>query len=194
MGRQLEFDIETVLESATDVFWAKGYKETSLQDLLRAMGLSKSSFYQTFENKHNLFQRCLNFYGKRVMQGIMRRLDKAESAEDFIESYFSDIVEGSVVGAEKRGCMYMNTASGLAQNDLIIEGMVKDGLNRVEKVFQQVIEQGQKEGSIPLSKDPTVLSGFLTASAGGMKTMVKVGVDKEKLRNIASTIIQSIKE
>ncbi len=59
IGRPLQFDPEQVLDAAMQVFWASGYDATSLQDLLQAMRLSKSSFYQTFGSKQQLFERCL---------------------------------------------------------------------------------------------------------------------------------------
>ena len=54
-GRPRQFNEEQALEAAMEQFWAVGYEATSLQDLLRVMKLSKSSLYQTFGSKHDLF-------------------------------------------------------------------------------------------------------------------------------------------
>jgi TetR/AcrR family transcriptional repressor of nem operon len=48
MARTREFDEDEVLEEAMHVFWRRGYRATSLHDLLGAMALSKSSFYGAF--------------------------------------------------------------------------------------------------------------------------------------------------
>jgi AcrR family transcriptional regulator len=58
-GRPRTFDIDEAMNQAIQVFWAKGYEHTSLEDLLRAMKLSKSSFYQTFGSKQALYHRTI---------------------------------------------------------------------------------------------------------------------------------------
>jgi AcrR family transcriptional regulator len=52
---------EAVLESAIAAFARKGYAGTSVQDILRATGLSKPTLYYYFENKAGLFRAILDF-------------------------------------------------------------------------------------------------------------------------------------
>ena len=52
MARPREFDEEKALDQAMRLFWTQGYQGTSLHDLLQTMGISKSSFYETFGQGH----------------------------------------------------------------------------------------------------------------------------------------------
>ena len=66
VGRPLEFDPNAALEAAMHQFWSKGYEHTSLQDLVTAMNLSKSSLYQAFGSKQQLLQDFLHSVLKDV--------------------------------------------------------------------------------------------------------------------------------
>src|SRR5213594_4860301 len=52
---------QTVLESAIAEFARKGYAATSIQDILRATGLSKPTLYYYFQSKAGLFRAILDF-------------------------------------------------------------------------------------------------------------------------------------
>jgi len=62
MARPREFDVDAALERAMQVFWAKGYESTSLDDLCEATGLGRSSLYAAFGDKHGLCLRALDRY------------------------------------------------------------------------------------------------------------------------------------
>ena len=79
VGRPLEFDPNAALEAAMHQFWSKGYEHTSLQDLVTAMNLSKSSLYQAFGSKQQLLQRCLGRYADQFAAQLRQGLADAPS-------------------------------------------------------------------------------------------------------------------
>ena len=92
MGRPREFDEINVLERAMEAFWARGYDGTSLQDLLLVMGLSKSSFYETFGSKHDLFLRALEHYTSTVVRDAALVLKQEESGRKAITQVFEYVL------------------------------------------------------------------------------------------------------
>jgi len=52
-GRTRQFDPHEALDRALDVFWARGYKEATLPELTRAMGINRPSLYAAFGNKQS---------------------------------------------------------------------------------------------------------------------------------------------
>ena len=45
---------EQILRTAEALFYAQGYEQTSVQDILDAIGISKGGFYHHFESKLDL--------------------------------------------------------------------------------------------------------------------------------------------
>lgn len=62
MGRPKGFERKEVLQKAIQVFWKKGFADTSVQDLEKATGVNKSGLYSEFNDKQDLFLACLEYY------------------------------------------------------------------------------------------------------------------------------------
>jgi TetR/AcrR family transcriptional repressor of nem operon len=52
-----------------EVFWKQGYENTSMNDLLDAMGIQRGSFYNTFGSKKETYLRALDRYGQFMPEG-----------------------------------------------------------------------------------------------------------------------------
>src|SRR5712671_7409104 len=61
-ARPKEFDRDVVLKTAKELFWRKGYKGTSTEDLRLAMGIGRQSFYDSFGGKRQLYLEVLRRY------------------------------------------------------------------------------------------------------------------------------------
>jgi AcrR family transcriptional regulator len=64
MGRYKNFDRNDVLDIAIQLFWSKGYSETSLKDIEEATGVFKPSLYAEFKHKEGLYIQSLRRYGE----------------------------------------------------------------------------------------------------------------------------------
>ncbi|MEL7378280.1 MAG: helix-turn-helix domain-containing protein, partial [Bacteroidota bacterium] len=56
------FNESEVLDKARDLFWERGYHATSISDLEKALGLSRSSLYNSFGGKRALYDLTLARY------------------------------------------------------------------------------------------------------------------------------------
>lgn len=69
---------EVVLESAIQEFARKGYSGTSVQDILKATGLSKPTLYYHFQSKAGLFRAIMDFAYDECLSRMQDRVAKAD--------------------------------------------------------------------------------------------------------------------
>jgi TetR/AcrR family transcriptional regulator, transcriptional repressor for nem operon len=192
VGRPLEFDPEMALTTAMEVFWRKGYESSSLQDLLTATGLSKSSFYQAFRSKRALFQLSIRHYRKSLIDGLGAKLTQAGSGMAFIKALFHGVAQETSGPNARRGCLLMNTASEFAQTDPEIAELISASIDSLTDVFELAIKQAQQLGELPSGKDARTLAIYLVSSMSGLKNMTKAGADRETIRRISEVTLSAL--
>lgn len=174
------------------VFWLQGYKATTLQDLLKAMKLSKSSFYQGFRCKKELFLRCVNRYSDGMSALLLASLDRAGSGRDFIEEFLLDYASEARRDEYRGGCMLMNTATEFAQKDPEIAARITTGYERLRVPLKSALLRGQDEGDIA-NMDPEVLANYLISSLAGLQIIVKGGASEKEVKEIVGVIMKALK-
>ena len=192
LGRPLEYDPDQALEAAMQVFWLRGYEATSLQELLKAMELSKSSFYQGFGGKRELFLRCVNRYCEGMSAKLLTMLEEAASGRAFIERLLLNSASEARRTDIRRGCLLMNTATEFALKDPEIAARVGTGFEGLRGILTAAIVRGQKEGEIRRDEDAGALASYLISSLGGIKTVVKGGADEQRVAEIVRVILRAL--
>ncbi|KOX22434.1 transcriptional regulator [Saccharothrix sp. NRRL B-16348] len=177
-------------------FWANGYEATSTEDLCRATGLGRSSIYNTFTSKHELFKRALVRYTELTTTGQLTLLDdETRPAKDRLRDLFDAVIEGEVEnrrGERGIGCLTVNTTVELAGRDHeAAELLARDQQRRLD-AFEAVIRTGQRDGDITSATPPAELARFLTAVIAGMRVAGQGGADIPTLKAIASTAMGAL--
>jgi TetR/AcrR family transcriptional repressor of nem operon len=189
LGRPLEFDPEVALDAAVQVFWRQGYEATTMTDLLAAMSLSKSSLYQTFGSKQQLFERCLARYVDWLSAKMAKELAGSESGRSFIEDTFQAVANTAQQSEGARGCLIANSANEFGQREPTLAIPVADGLQRFSRVFMEAVQRAQSEGSISAEADPRAMANYLLGTMNGLRTMIKAGADKRSAKGMVTLIL-----
>src|SRR6185437_13435460 len=68
MARPRQFDPDDVVDRSMHEFWARGYRDTTVDDLVQATGVRPGSLYGAFEGgKRQLFLEALKLYSRLVV-------------------------------------------------------------------------------------------------------------------------------
>lgn len=191
-GRPLEFEPQEALTRAMQVFWRQGYEHTSLDDLLRATGLSKSSLYRTFGGKHELFDQCLTHYADIMSERLQAKLDGASSGLVFISQFLESVLDDVSCPDCARGCLLLNTVNEFAQRDPCVARSVARETERVRVVLEAAVRRAVAEGDLDPKLEPGLGSDYLISAMSGLKTMAKAGADAHRLRGLIRLTLQAM--
>ncbi|WP_285693152.1 TetR/AcrR family transcriptional regulator [Actinomadura sp. NBRC 104412] len=197
MGRPRGFDEGRALDAAMLTFWEKGYEATSTEDLCAATGLGRSSIYNTFRSKHDLFERSLGRYldamtGAQV--AVLR--DAGRTGAERVRAVLRMIVEEDAdcraAGGRSPGCLAVNSIVGLAGRDAAVAAMLERDTARRLDALRSAVEAGQRDGSITSKRDAGELSRFVNAAVAGMRVSGQGGAGPAVLESIAEITMDAL--
>jgi TetR/AcrR family transcriptional regulator, transcriptional repressor for nem operon len=193
IGRPLEFDHDQALNAAVEMFWCRGYEATSMSDLLQAMNLSKSSLYQTFGGKQELFRLCLARYAQWLRASMSAELDKAESGFGFLETVLDGVAATAQTTQGLNGCLIVNSVNEFGRRELAIALSLDEGLEPITTLLGAAVSRAQAEGDISPEVDLTSLINYLHVAVSGLRTMIKAGTDVSTARATVALILKALK-
>ena len=141
MARPKEFKREDVLDKAVLTFWQQGYYGTSIRHLIASMGIHRGSLYDTFGDKHSLFEESLARYDHTVVGTNLAPLEEADASLATLASFFESVVDWSLQDGDRKGCFFVNTAAELAPHDAAIAQQLRGYFYRIESTFATVLER-----------------------------------------------------
>ncbi|MGW7411880.1 TetR/AcrR family transcriptional regulator [Streptomyces sp. NPDC054863] len=197
MARPRTFDEGQALEAAMHAFWAKGYEATSTQDLCEATGLGRSSIYNTFASKRDLFRRALGRYVDMMTdrQTVLLE-DASRTGADRIRALFVLIIDGEFevrAGGRSIGCLSVNATVELARYDEPeVAALLERDLARRLAVLRATVEAGRRDGSLTSDRGADSLARFINAVIGGMRISAQGGADRATLEAVAETALDAL--
>jgi AcrR family transcriptional regulator len=191
MGRPREFDAETALDQAMEVFWRHGYEGATIAQLTEAMGINPPSLYACFGNKEGLLKAALDRYTK--LRGVwMDEVVAAPTARAVAERMLMGIADKQTDPANPPGCLLVQggIACGTGSENVPFELAARRAQN--EDQLRDRFVRAKAEGDLKESADPAALARYVSAVSVGMGVMASSGADREALRQVADVAVQAV--
>jgi TetR/AcrR family transcriptional repressor of nem operon len=184
MARQKEFDPERALLKAMNVFWRLGYENTSVEALMREMGIARQSLYDTFGDKRALYLKALAFYRDRTNGAMQRMLESTPS----VKAGFAKLLYGLAAETREqheRGCLLLSANLQRDPKDAVVNDLLRDNQARVESIFDSALRRAQKAGELSAKEDPAALARFFVVAIQGMRAIARLRSDRKALEQVA---------
>ena len=181
-GRPASFDRAEALQSAMELFWARGYEGATLEDLQAAMGgISPPSFYHAFGSKEALFREAVDLYVATIGDPQVRALNQVATTRGAVEAMLRLTAEAFSRPGRPHGCMIvlgaMNcTPSGKAAQDFLHAIRLK-----APKIIRQRLKRGVTDGDLPPHVSLTGLASFYATVLHGLGVRAGDGASRAAL-------------
>lgn len=192
MARPQEFDTAEVLDNALNAFWDKGYEATSISDLVRATGLSRSSLYGSFGNKHALFLEAFDLYRVMRKRDMDRVLQKG-TADEKIRAFLHMVISEAQDPNHGTGCMSMHQTVELAPRDPDVQRRVDRDFRTVEDALTAVIVEGQADGTLATRYAPRNAARLIVTAFPGMQLVARVSTRPELVEDAVEQLIAMLR-
>ena len=192
MARTKDFDENEVLTKAIQLFWLKGYNGTSMQDLVDALGISRSSLYDTYTDKHTLFVKALESYQSTGAGKIQEIIDHTTSAKETVKKLLELATDDLLCDKQQKGCFMVNAEIEVAPHDAEVSTLVCKNDQQMENAFYLVIQKGKDSGEIKNQQDARALARFIFNTVKGMRVTAKSTTDKTIFDDIIALTISAL--
>ena len=193
MARKISFDRNQAIETVMNEIWLKGYESCSVKSIAEKLGITRSSFYNSFASREQIFLEALEHYSKQSPDTLLNTLNVVNSPLELITSVFKLAVERRTSDPMARGCMTLNSVNELVGvHDSLgpkLEEALLGCIDRIEALLQRSV--ALKE--LPEDTDTRNLALALQNLLMGTNLLSKVIKDKDELWSATKTTLEALK-
>ncbi len=178
--RYKEYNTNNVLEKCIPIFWEKGFRGTSIQEIVKVTGVNRFSLYHEFQNKEGILYNALKIYQERYGDVKFEILSKEGELPAILQEFYLSFLQSK---EKHKGCFYIHIGTELADDDPKIKSLIKDYLSRLESVLIKRLSIEEKTKNNPAFYARHLVALFCTSMS-----FCLIHSEKQKQHHIANGI------
>lgn len=183
-GRPITFDRSEALQQAMKLFWERGYEGTTFDDLIAAMGISPSSFYNAFGSKERLYQEATEAYATCAAAWFTRELGAITDTKTAFHQLVTAAAREFTRDDRPTGCMIALGCTQAPPALSSLRDMMAGYRHRAQAAMADRIRRGITQGDVPKDTDVDALAAFYSALSGGMALQARDGATQQQLQEV----------
>ncbi len=160
-------------------FGRPGTQKSSLNILLKGMGIQKGSFYATFGSKHKVLVEALQLYIQERSDSFLA-LKAGVPPLTALRRHLDEVLRESIGPDRFMGCFLVNCATELAPKDRAVREIVSTTLRAHARFYESLLEEAKAQGVLAPAVDSvataSALLGLGTGHAG-LRERRRIGGD-----------------
>lgn len=132
------------LDTAQELFFTKGYKQTSIESIIKKIGVAKGTFYYYFKSKEDLLDKLTYKMSKKILEEVKKIVEKDDlNAIDKLNQAYA--VAGSVKLENIELLKVLLKAFYNDRNLFFRHKMFMSSMEILAPEFSKIIRQGVNE-------------------------------------------------
>ena len=125
-----------ILDMARSMFISIGYEDTSINDLIKKLGIAKGTFYHYFKSKEELLDQVISEVNKEIVKNIceISALDRSPDEKLFMAISSLKVENHNMI------IDYMHKPENALLHQKTLNSILKD----VTPYFEKIIEEGNR--------------------------------------------------
>ena len=183
---------EQIVNAGMTLLHSKGFNATSVQDITEAAGVPKGSFYNHFTSKEELGVEVLQRYSEQAGQVGALVGESPLPPRERLRQHFDCMVQANVASEFNAGCMLGNFSTELSNQSPAIRRQARQSFASLAAMLEQVIAQGQRDGSIANQQPAAELANFTADAWQGAVLRAKAEKDRTPLDRFVDMVLNRI--
>jgi AcrR family transcriptional regulator len=182
-----QFDEDAVLDTALQLFWQRGYGNTSMPEIATATGVQRGSLYNAFGSKENLFATVFDRYRQEMLNALHAALS-ASDVEKAARSFFHLTIRSMTTGTPSRGCLTTKTAVDDSTESLLVAELVRGMIDDLETLLLERFSAADARPKLTLP--PADAARLAITLTRGIVVMERVYKDRKRLEKTADSLLK----
>ena len=186
---------EKILASARELFHENGFRQTSVDELLKKSGVTKSNFYYHFKSKEELGLIILDRFIKQYEADALAKTlgNKSLTPSERLIEFYKSVRTFHRDLDKPRGCPFGNMAIEMSGSNESFREKLSLFFNSWEKIIEECIREGMSTGDFRSDLPPGVIAQLILSHLEGAIMMVKTHRSIEPLSAGSETIMRLLK-
>ncbi|VAW95570.1 hypothetical protein MNBD_GAMMA21-1488 [hydrothermal vent metagenome] len=192
MGRTIQFDRDAAIDWVMNEIWRVGFEACSVKSISENLGITRSSFYNTFESRDTLFIEALHHYFQGSPDRKLSEYTESKRPLVLLCQVFREACRARANDPEHRGCLAVNSVSELVGVNDVLGPPLEEAMNQSIERFEHLLTYSVKLGELPDTSNVQQLALAIQNLLMGLNTLSKIVKSEQKLWATAEVTLRAL--
>jgi len=190
----LKHDSRTaLLEAGMNIMLEKGYTNTGIQEILKALDIPKGSFYHYFDSKESYAVDVVRHYDQTATKDLHETLHNTNQTPLARLKSFCEAGQAKLSKQEcRKGCLIGNLSQEMADQSEVLRLELSRIIGKWQAMFADCITEGQNSGEIKREYSATALAELFYSGWVGAVLLAKTVKSTEPLEVFIDLMFNSL--